>query len=98
MNLKSLLALPFANNIYKKTQKDAAAALATQDAILKELIATGKKTIFGKEHHLGETNNYEEFKNAVTIRDYEQIKGYIGQIKEQCHLHKFQYLDNLLGQ
>ena len=82
MNLKSLLALPFANKIYKKTQKDAAAAIATQDAILKELIATGKKTIFGKEHHLGETNNYEEFKNAVTIRDYEQIKGYICQIKE----------------
>lgn len=82
MNLKSLLALPFANNIYKKTQKDASNAIATQDAILKDLIATGKKTIFGKEHHLQETNNYNEFKNAIPIRDYEQIKGYIGQIKE----------------
>jgi len=82
MNLKSLLALPFANSIYKKTQKDAANAVANQDSILKNLIATGKKTIFGKEHHLGETNNYEEFKKAVPIRDYEQIKGYIGLIKE----------------
>jgi hypothetical protein len=82
MNLKSLLALPFANSIYKKTQKDAANAVANQDSILKNLIATGKKTIFGKEHHLGETNNHEEFKKAVPIRDYEQIKGYIGLIKE----------------
>ena len=82
MNIKTLLALPFANNIYKKTQKDAANALATQDAILKDLLATGKKTIFGKEHHLGDTNNYQEFKQAVPIRDYEQYKGYIGQIKD----------------
>ena len=82
MNIKTLLALPFANNIYKKTQKDAANALVTQDAILKDLIATGKKTIFGKEHHLDNTNSYDEFKQAVSIRDYEQYKGYIAQIKE----------------
>ncbi len=82
MNLKSLLALPFANSIYKKTQKDAANALATQDAILKDLIQIGRKTVFGKEHKLDEVNTYEEFKAAVPIRDYEQIKGYINQIKE----------------
>ena len=82
MNIKTLLALPFANNIYKKTQKDAVNALATQDAILKELVATGKKTIFGKEHHLDHIGSYDEFKQAVPIRDYEQYKGYIGQIKD----------------
>ena len=82
MNIKTLLALPFANNIYKKTQKDANNALATQDAILKELVATGKKTIFGKEHHLDHIGSYDEFKQAVPIRDYEQYKGYIGQIKD----------------
>ena len=82
MNIKTLLALPFANNIYKKTQKDANNALATQDAILKELVAIGKKTIFGKEHHLDQIGSYDEFKQAVPIRDYEQYKGYIGQIKD----------------
>jgi len=82
MNIKTLLAMPFANSIYKKTQKDARNALFTQEAILKDLLATGKKTLFGSEHHLGETNSYEEFKQAVPIRDYEQYKGYIGQIKD----------------
>ncbi len=74
--------MPFANSIYKKTQKDARNALFTQEAILKDLLETGKKTLFGSEHHLGETNSYEEFKQAVPIRDYEQYKGYIGQIKD----------------
>ena len=82
MNLKSILAVSFANNIYKKIQKDAASALQTQEQILKELIETGRKTVFGKEHHLAEVNNYQEFSKAIPVRDYEQIKGYISQIKE----------------
>ncbi len=82
MNLKSLLAVSFANNIYKKIQKDAATALHTQEQILKELIETGRKTVFGKEHHLSEVNNYQEFSKAIPVRDYEQIKGYISLVKE----------------
>ena len=82
MNLKSLLAIPFANNIYKKIQKDAATALDTQELILKKMLETGRKTIFGKEHHLADVNDYKEFKKAVPVRDYEQIKDYISQIKE----------------
>jgi hypothetical protein len=35
MNLKSLLAMPFANYIYNKTQKSALTALTDQDEILK---------------------------------------------------------------
>lgn len=82
MNLKSILATSFASKIYKKIQKDAAAALDTQELILKELIETGRKTVFGKEHHLAEVNGYDEFKKAIPVRDYEQIKGYIAQVKE----------------
>ncbi len=82
MNLKSILATSFANKIYKKIQKDASTALDTQDLILKEMIETGRKTVFGKEHHLDGVNGYQEFKKAVPVRDYEQIKGYIAQVKE----------------
>ncbi len=60
-------------------------AVTDQDTILKGLIKTGRNTIFGKESGLENVNSYEEFKEAVRIRDYEQLKTYIDQIKEGKH-------------
>jgi len=60
-------------------------AVTDQDTILKSLIKTGRNTIFGKETGLENVNSYEEFKQAVRIRDYEQLKTYIDQIKEGKH-------------
>ncbi len=85
MNLKSLLAKPFANYIYNKTQKSALTALADQDEILKNLLKIGKSTEFGKDHHLIDVNSHQNFTQAVPIRDYEQMKPYIEQIKEGKH-------------
>ena len=48
MNLKSLLARPFANYIYNKTRKGMQTAREDQEAILKMLLKTGKNTVFGK--------------------------------------------------
>ena len=85
MNLKSLLAKPFAIYIYNKTQKSALTALADQDEILKNLLKIGKSTEFGKDHHLIDVNSHQNFSQAVPIRDYEQMKPYIEQIKEGKH-------------
>lgn len=82
MNLKSLLAKPFANYIYNKTQKSALTALEDQDEILKNLLKIGKSTEFGKDQHLSDVNSHQDFTQAVPIRDYEQMKPYIEQIKE----------------
>jgi hypothetical protein len=60
-------------------------ALTDQDAILKSLIKTGRNTIFGKEAGLEKVNSYEEFRQAISIRDYEQLRPYIDQIKEGKH-------------
>ena len=60
-------------------------AVEDQKKILRELIKTGRKTDFGKEHHFSEVNTYEEFRTAVPIRDYEKFKPYIDQIKEGRH-------------
>ena len=56
-------------------------ALADQDAILQQLLKIGSKTSFGKDHNLAGVNNYEAYKTAVPIRDYEQLKPYIEAIK-----------------
>lgn len=82
MNLKSLLAKPFANYIYNKVKKGMESALADQDAIFKALVKTGRITNFGKDHNLAAVTNHQEFIQAVPIRDYEQLKPYINQIKE----------------
>lgn len=60
-------------------------ALQDQDAILKELVKVGKTTDFGKDHGLDKVNSYEEFKQAIPIRDYEAFKPYIEKIKEGKH-------------
>src|ERR1700742_3372801 len=85
MKIKSFLARPFASYVYKAIQKGMTTAIADQEAILKELLRVGSKTVFGTDHHLGEVKTYEEFKQAVPIRDYEQFSHYISLVKEGRH-------------
>ena len=82
MDLKSLLAKPFAQYIYNKIKKNMANALADQQAIFQNLIKKAQNTEFGKAHHFNEILTYEDYVNNVPIRDYEQIKNYIELIKE----------------
>ncbi len=60
-------------------------ALADQDAVLKYLLKTGAATEFGKASGLDKVSDYEGFKQAVPIRDYEQFKPWIEKIKEGKH-------------
>lgn len=60
-------------------------ALQDQDALLKKILHTAASTEFGKEHKFGAITNYNEFKQAVPIRDYEQFKTYINKVKEGKH-------------
>jgi hypothetical protein len=85
MKINSFLAKPFAHYIYKGIRKSMTTAVADQESILKELLKTGKATDFGKEHRLEDINVYEEFVQAVPVRDYEQFKPYIDRIKEGKH-------------
>lgn len=85
MKIKSFLAKPFASYIYAKIRKGMGTALPDQDSILKELLKVGKTTEFGKEHGFDKVNSYEEFKQAVPIRDYESFKPYIEKVKEGKH-------------
>ncbi len=85
MKIKSFLAKPFASYIYRSIRKDIGSALEDQENILKSLLKTGSKTVFGREHHLETMKTYEEFQAAIPIRDYEQFKTYIDQIKQGKH-------------
>jgi len=82
MNLKSLLARPFANYIYNKISKGMETAVPDQQNIFKSLIKSAKDTQFGKDNGFETIQSYDDFKKKVPIRDYEQIKPYIEKIKE----------------
>ena len=81
MNLKSLLAKPFASYIYNRVKKAAETAVSDQEAILKSLIKNAKSTEFGKDHDFAGILSYIDFKEKVPVRDYEQIRYYIEKIK-----------------
>ncbi|MBN8790149.1 MAG: GH3 auxin-responsive promoter family protein [Terrimonas sp.] len=85
MKIKSLLAKPFAGYIYKQIKKSMHTALEDQERILKDLLKTGRKTQFGKEHGFNNINTYAEFSQAVPLRDYEAFKPYIELIKQGKH-------------
>ena len=85
MKIKSFLAKPFANYVYRQIKKDMAAAVTDQQAIFQQLIKTASKTEFGKEHHFNSIKTHEDFVKQVPVRDYEAFKPYIERIKEGKH-------------
>jgi len=85
MKFKSLLAKPFASIVNGRIRKEVQRAVEDQEGILEDLIKTGRKTDFGKDHNFDAVQTYNDFKAAVPIRDYEQFKPYINKIKEGRH-------------
>ena len=85
MKIKSFLARPFASYIYKGIRKGITTALADQENILKTQLKTGRITDIGKEAGLEKVNTYDEFRQAIPIRDYEEMKPWVDKIKEGRH-------------
>jgi len=85
MKFKSFFAKPFAAYINKSIRKSASNAISSQESIFKDLLKTGGKTIFGKEHGMADIKGYDDFQKQIPVRDYEQFKKYIELIKEGKH-------------
>lgn len=82
MRLKSKLIQYFSAFVARDIAKWQSTAIQDQHDILKKLISKGKSTVFGKDHQFGNIANYEDFKKAVPVRDYEGIRSYIEKIIE----------------
>ena len=85
MKIKSFLAKPFANYIYKLTKKNMLTAVADQQNIFQQLLKTGLKTEFGRDHNFAAIKTHEDYVKQVPIRDYEGFKPYIEKVKEGKH-------------
>ena len=85
MKIKSFLAKPFANYIYKQIKKGMSSAVEDQEGILQNLVKIGAKTAFGKDHSYDKIKTHSDFVQNVPIRDYEDFKTYIEAIKQGKH-------------
>ncbi len=85
MKIKSFLAKPLAAFIHSRVKKGMHTAVNDQQNTLNYLLKAAPRTQFGIDHHLKDVSDYKGFAQAVSIKDYEQYKPYIEQIKEGKH-------------
>ena len=52
-----------------------------QDEWLLRLIKSGAETEFGKKHGFNSITNYEQFKKAIPLQDYDSLKPYIERVR-----------------
>lgn len=81
MGFKSALVRPFAELATRRIDRWAANAVSSQEFVFQQLLKGGRQTAFGREHGFDSIRTYEDFKNAVPIRDYEQLKPWVERIK-----------------
>jgi len=81
MSLKSAIAKPYARYVTDAVMRRAMDPVATQAAVLKELIRFGGDTTFGRQHRLHAVEDHAGLVQAVPLCDYEGFKPYIDRIK-----------------
>ncbi|MFN8353369.1 MAG: GH3 auxin-responsive promoter family protein [Spirosomataceae bacterium] len=77
MGLRSFFAKPFARYVVKKRQRWVQQPVETQLNWLAKLVSQAKITQFGKDHSFDTIHHHDDFKKAVPIRDYEDLRPYI---------------------
>ncbi len=82
MGFRSFLSKPFARHVVSKQKQWMTAPHIAQEKIRKDLINTAAQTQFGKDHKFSAIQDHNDYKQAVPIRDYEQLSPYVKDILE----------------
>ncbi len=77
MGVRSLLSRPLAHYIVEQQRRWMADSKAIQAEWRQKLVRKAAETRFGKDHFFGDIHSYEDFREAVPIRDYEDLKPYV---------------------
>jgi hypothetical protein len=81
MAFRSFLVRPFAKSIARDIDRWSAQVVDCQEKTRAQLVTRAAHTAFGRDHRFAEIRDYEDFKQAVPIRDYEELKPYIERVK-----------------
>ncbi|TDE13920.1 GH3 auxin-responsive promoter family protein [Dyadobacter psychrotolerans] len=82
MGIKAFLSEPLARYIVAQQHEWIAASREVQEKWRTGLVQKAMNTQFGKDHFFKDIHSYVDFKSAVPVSDYEDLKGYISKIKE----------------
>jgi hypothetical protein len=80
MGLKSALSKPFAAWVNRQVLRWKNNPIVAQDKVFRALLNKAKSTAFGQDHGFETIKTYQDFKNSVPIRDYEQLRPYIERV------------------
>jgi hypothetical protein len=80
MGIRALLSRPLARYIVENQYRWMEQGPAIQADWQKKLVRKAAGTRFGKDHFFKDIHSYEEFREAVPIRDYEDLKPYVEHI------------------
>ncbi|WP_420149881.1 GH3 auxin-responsive promoter family protein [Spirosoma sp.] len=80
MGIRSVVSKPLARWVVERQQGWMYQPAETQQRWFRRLIDVGRDTVFGHDHHLKDVQTIDEFRQAVPVRDYEDLKPYIEQI------------------
>ncbi|MGN7890149.1 GH3 auxin-responsive promoter family protein [Dyadobacter sp. 22481] len=81
MGIRSILSRPLARYIIRQQQEWIARSVEVQEKWRAELVKKAVGTQFGKDHFFKDIHSYADFKQAVPVNDYEDLKPYVEKIK-----------------
>lgn len=81
MSLKSIGARLLANRECRKIDGWAKNPRQAQDKTFQFLLKILRETAFGKDHNAAQIRSYADFKNAIKLNDYENLRPYIDRVK-----------------
>ena len=78
--MKTIIAILYAHLVKRQNKKWIDNPIKWQTNTFKKLIKNAVKTEFGKNHDFENIKSYEQYKEKVPIRDYEELRPYIEKV------------------
>lgn len=80
MGIRSIISKPIAAYVVAQQKKWVARSAAIQAEWRQSLVSQAVSTAFGKDHYFKDIRTYTDFKQAIPVRDYEDLTPYIDRI------------------
>lgn len=81
MNIFESLLASVINLKHKPISNMLADPIACQEKLMREFVEAARNTLFGKDHCFSTIKTYEDFKQHVPLRNYEELLPYVEKIK-----------------
>ncbi|WP_026629634.1 GH3 auxin-responsive promoter family protein [Dyadobacter alkalitolerans] len=81
MGIRALLSEPLARYIVQQQQDWISRSVEVQEKWRGNLVRKALHTEFGKDHFFKDIHSYSDFKEAVPVHDYEDLRKYIDKVK-----------------